>query len=93
MDEISIAPEVIEEEIAALKGLLGGNAPKAYSVQSLGKSAECGQAFIQYFDSLNASLDQLISNTIAFLEQAKAGYIKADQSSARILQQFKEAIR
>ena len=83
MNEISIDPAVLACEIQYLTNLLEEDKiNSSFEVASKGKAADVMRIIFDYFKNLEQSLDVLISNTIAFLENAEDGFIDADSQSA-----------
>jgi len=93
MDEISIDTVVLASEISCLQELRATGVSTAFAVSSRGRTADRTKVLMDRFFVLDASLNIVIDNVLAFLEQAKEGYITADHTIAGALSQSTESVR
>lgn len=84
--EIEIDVEVINVEIAYLSSLRKNACQAPPFLESKGKTIEEITEVFTCLDSLAISLDDMIGNTISFLENAKDSMIDVDEKSAKVLE-------
>lgn len=87
---IDIDTKVLEQEIQYLKTLLATQVTTKQTVTSKGQAAESVKILLEYTETLDQTLNQLIQNTATFLENAKDAMIDVDEASGQILSQLLE---
>lgn len=87
---IDIDTKVLEQEIQYLKTLLATKVTTKHTVTSKGQAAESVKILLEYTETLDQTLNQLIQNTSTFLENAKDAMIDVDEASGQILSQLLE---
>lgn len=95
MSKINIDPVFLNIEISNLTNLLvecEANSHALFFLTGKGKTSISMESLNTSFLNLNKALAVLIQGTIELLQNAKDGYIDADETTAKLLEKMQEGV-
>ncbi len=87
MPEISVSITYLDTQIGLLRSLqteCNGLDMKAEDVVGGGQSIEAYQQVDEYYNTLKASFNELVGNTISFLQDTRNKIAEADAKAAKV---------